>query len=179
MTHARPHAAAKSLGSSHGRQPRSARRARRVSRRRSPLIGWRWRHGPASASRSDGQRRRTISAMRSRRSASARTARRVSRRRSPLIGWRWRNGPASTSRSDGQRRRSISAVRSRRHVASRGGDRRLSVGAGGMDRRSVLILAWSRSTKHGTLSCFTRTTSQAIGLMHNSRPTLQIQAQQF
>ena len=51
------------------RRSASARAARRGWRRRSPPIGRRWRNGPASACRSTGPRRRTISAMRSRRSA--------------------------------------------------------------------------------------------------------------
>ena len=80
----------------------SARAARRGWRRRSPPIARRWRNGRASACRSIGRRRRTISAMRSGRSASARAARRGWRRRSPPIARRWRNGPASACRSTGR-----------------------------------------------------------------------------
>ena len=57
--------------------------------------------GRASGFRSNGRRRRTISAMRSERSASGRAGRRGSRRRSRPIARRWRNGRASGFRSMG------------------------------------------------------------------------------
>ena len=65
-------------------------------------IARRWRSGRASGFRSNGRRRRTISAMRSRRSASGRAGRRGSRRRSRPIARRWRNGRASGFRSTGR-----------------------------------------------------------------------------
>ena len=96
--------------------------------RRSRPIAPRSRSGRASGFRSNGRRRRTISAMRSWRSASGRAGRRGSRRRSPPIARRSRNVRASGFRSTG---RDADQSRQCALEARRAGERDGAAGGGG------------------------------------------------
>ena len=121
----------------------SARAARRGWRRRSPPIARRWRNAPASACRSTGRRRRTISAMRSatlgeRESGTARLEEAVAAYRAALEERTRERVPldwATTQNNLGNALLTPRRARER-HGAAGGGGRRLSRGAGGTHPRA-------------------------------------------
>ena len=121
----------------------SARAGRRGWRRRSPPIARRWRNGPASACRSTGPRRRTISATRSaalgeRESGTARLEEAVAAYRAALEERTRERVPldwAMTQNNLGNALASAGRARERDGAAG-GGGRRLSRGAGGTDPRA-------------------------------------------